>query len=154
MKSSRAIISLNIMLGEAQILSIPDGEAVPPSSEEFQMIGVWTIILNNCCFLWIADGNNAGAEAELSKLVIGMADKRFSDTGALTSTLLQSDNASTGTTDEYAESLTRRLAMKFGMQFLVSESLQKYYSSPELLLSIERTLFPYLKTLFTEQAGL
>lgn len=147
MKSSKGVISVNIMTGEAELVTIPvDGE-IPIVG--LNAVAVWLIRMNKSFYIWLSDSGDVLAhgpsDASFSNLIVAMPNLIEPSEGPLTSTLIRSGGVSNGNiSEEYGDSLARRLARRFKQQVFLSEQLERYYSMPEILFSIEKKLVEFL----------
>ena len=124
MKSSKGVISVNIMTGEAELITIPDDGEIP--SMGLHAVAIWLIRMNKRIYIWLSDSGDVLAQgpsdASFSNLIVAMTNLIEPSEGPLTSTLIRSGGASNGNvSEEYGDSLARRLARRFKQQVFLSK---------------------------------
>lgn len=147
MKSTKAIISINIITGEADLNHV-DGDTTIPIVG-LNVVAVWLICMNNSLYIWLSDGGDlltsGPSGSSFSNLIVAMPNLISPEEGPLTSTLVRSGGVRNGSvSEEYGDSLARRLARRFNIQIFLSELLERYYSMPEILFCIEKKLVQFL----------
>lgn len=147
MKSTKAVITIDILSGEAELRPISSEENVPIIG--LNVVALWLLRMDKSLYLWLSDGGdllaNGPSEASFSNLIVAMPNLIAPTDGPITSTLIRSGGVMNGNlSEEYGDSLARRLARRFKCQIFLSEQLERYYSMPEILFSIEKKLIEFL----------
>lgn len=154
MKSERAIISLDVTTGEAVLVPVGVDENVPVLA--VNIVAVWLLKMKGSFYVWLSDSGDILSSGPsslqyLSNLIVAMPNIVEPSEGPLTSTLIYGGVAGEGTvSEEYGDSLARRLARRLKCQVFLSEQLGKYHSMPEILLNIEKKLVEFLSSALAE----
>lgn len=106
-------------------------------------VAVWMVALDRSCVVWVGDA--VGVTPVMPQLAVGMPPLQ----GKLpvSSMLLDDDESSS---NDFAESLSRRLAQRTGMQIFASEALRPDWKTDDLLMQVlEKKLATFVVSQFT-----
>jgi hypothetical protein len=121
------------------------------SSETTVFVLIWLVLFESSCFLYIADANHPVDEASsplpFHNLAVAMNHSRERD--AISSKLLQDDESTavSSITEDFSDSISRRLSKRFAIQVFLSCSLSHVKESQQLLF-IERNIVNVLNDEF------